>query len=911
MSWVNGDQAPAALTECGYTHPTEALTDIKSVTAAFKDLHLYVDDYCFSDGKTKKLLNLSGTIPIWYEGNVYDIPICIWLHNTHPQSPPKCFLRPSVAMVINPKCSYVDTKGLVLLQCLNNWQHGWSSLSIVLEEMRAAFQRETPLFSTGLHRTQTPPLAHPQSPLLSGSHKPVKFLEPYRQPVDSLPYRSPSAQHGVATSSMASSVSHLQGAGSNTLPSVTKHQQPDPSTARRVRKSYTEELLDLGITFGAPSGHSFPSTNPFTQTPLATVPNSSKTVGIDDLFTSLQLDRVSNLNKLNSNNRDLLQRNVAFSFTEMERIQNTNGQRDSGPRALGGALSQAQDSAGGGGALVDERQLIEVTRLPRDVPRNVMRNKLTLYFQRRRNGGGDVLDVLYPTSQPDQACVIFHDPRDAERILTQVDHVITVNQQEFPVQVNRVDALSRIPVPDGVSRDKVHVFHSLLSLEGRSFSPEEALEAAQSCRDLASALRYLSHECPICREQVSFSKIITMTHCSCAFCESCFKAYFSSVIKEKSIVGVVCPLCHRPDVREPGSMGEAMDYFNLLDTQIRHYLDPQTHELFQSKLRDHALLEMPNFRWCAHCSFGLLHEADRLRMDCPSCKKSTCSKCKSRWVSQHEGLSCEMFQKWQTENNPEFQNSRLENLLSRNKIDCPRCKFRFYLSKGGCLHFKCTQCQHEFCGGCGRTFRLGSDCGFSVDCGTKGLHAHHPRDCLYHLRDWSVPRLLLLLQRHSVPNPIQAGGPGSPEGRDPRGLCGVLEQREMEAQREEACGKPAPAEYGGYCERHYKESLVELINQKSLDPAVLFNRAELESELKRWKIRIPHAHQGGSEVGHLHRLRKAVRQIGLVAQRALVEKSGAAASASCPTLGDQWSTAPNNPVRGLPPESQLLLLLND
>ncbi|XP_061111564.1 uncharacterized protein si:dkey-181m9.8 isoform X2 [Conger conger] len=803
MSWVNGDQAPAALTECGYTHPTEALTDIKSVTAAFKDLHLYVDDYCFSDGKTKKLLNLSGTIPIWYEGNVYDIPICIWLHNTHPQSPPKCFLRPSVAMVINPKCSYVDTKGLVLLQCLNNWQHGWSSLSIVLEEMRAAFQRETPLFSTGLHRTQTPPLAHPQSPLLSGSHKPVKFLEPYRQPVDSLPYRSPSAQHGVATSSMASSVSHLQGAGSNTLPSVTKHQQPDPSTARRVRKSYTEELLDLGITFGAPSGHSFPSTNPFTQTPLATVPNSSKTVGIDDLFTSLQLDRVSNLNKLNSNNRD------------------------------------------------------------------------------------------------------------AERILTQVDHVITVNQQEFPVQVNRVDALSRIPVPDGVSRDKVHVFHSLLSLEGRSFSPEEALEAAQSCRDLASALRYLSHECPICREQVSFSKIITMTHCSCAFCESCFKAYFSSVIKEKSIVGVVCPLCHRPDVREPGSMGEAMDYFNLLDTQIRHYLDPQTHELFQSKLRDHALLEMPNFRWCAHCSFGLLHEADRLRMDCPSCKKSTCSKCKSRWVSQHEGLSCEMFQKWQTENNPEFQNSRLENLLSRNKIDCPRCKFRFYLSKGGCLHFKCTQCQHEFCGGCGRTFRLGSDCGFSVDCGTKGLHAHHPRDCLYHLRDWSVPRLLLLLQRHSVPNPIQAGGPGSPEGRDPRGLCGVLEQREMEAQREEACGKPAPAEYGGYCERHYKESLVELINQKSLDPAVLFNRAELESELKRWKIRIPHAHQGGSEVGHLHRLRKAVRQIGLVAQRALVEKSGAAASASCPTLGDQWSTAPNNPVRGLPPESQLLLLLND
>lgn len=29
------------------------------------------------------------------------------------------------------------------------------------------------------------------------------------------------------------------------------------------------------------------------------------------------------------------------------------------------------------------------------------------------------------------------------------------------------------------------------------------------------------------------------------------------------------------------------------------------------------------------CSFGVLHEAERLRMDCPSCKKSTCSQCRS------------------------------------------------------------------------------------------------------------------------------------------------------------------------------------------------------------------------------------------------------------------------------------------
>ncbi|KAI4786141.1 hypothetical protein KUCAC02_037322, partial [Chaenocephalus aceratus] len=33
---------------------------------------------------------------------------------------------------------------------------------------------------------------------------------------------------------------------------------------------------------------------------------------------------------------------------------------------------------------------------------------------------------------------------------------------------------------------------------------------------------------------------------------------------------------------------------------IRHFLPPQTHELFQRKLRDRALQEMPNFIWCSH-----------------------------------------------------------------------------------------------------------------------------------------------------------------------------------------------------------------------------------------------------------------------------------------------------------------------
>lgn len=65
-------------------------------------------------------------------------------------------------------------------------------------------------------------------------------------------------------------------------------------------------------------------------------------------------------------------------------------------------------------------------------------------------------------------------------------------------------------------------------------------------------------------------QIITMTHCPCALCESCFKAYFTTAIKEKTIDKLVCPLCSRPDIRGKQGMEDAMDYFNLLDTQVRN-----------------------------------------------------------------------------------------------------------------------------------------------------------------------------------------------------------------------------------------------------------------------------------------------------------------------------------------------------
>ncbi len=40
-------------------------------------------------------------------------------------------------------------------------------------------------------------------------------------------------------------------------------------------------------------------------------------------------------------------------------------------------------------------------------------------------------------------------------------------------------------------------------------------------------------------------------------------------------------------------------------------------------------------------------------------------------------------------------------------LECPGCKFRYDLARGGCMHFRCTQCPIEFCSGCGGTIKKG------------------------------------------------------------------------------------------------------------------------------------------------------------------------------------------------------------
>ncbi|XP_008829923.1 ubiquitin-conjugating enzyme E2 variant 3 isoform X3 [Nannospalax galili] len=123
------------------------IEELKNVNTFFPHFRYSVDTYVFKDSSQKDLLNFTGTIPVMYQGNTYNIPIRFWILDSHPFAPPICFLKPTANMEISVG-KHVDAKGRIYLPYLQNWSHPKSAIVGLIKEMIAKFQEELPLYST-------------------------------------------------------------------------------------------------------------------------------------------------------------------------------------------------------------------------------------------------------------------------------------------------------------------------------------------------------------------------------------------------------------------------------------------------------------------------------------------------------------------------------------------------------------------------------------------------------------------------------------------------------------------------------------------------------------------------------------------------------------------------------------------
>ncbi|GLG99758.1 Potential E3 ubiquitin-protein ligase ariadne-1 [Gryllus bimaculatus] len=370
------------------------------------------------------------------------------------------------------------------------------------------------------------------------------------------------------------------------------------------------------------------------------------------------------------------------------------------------------------------------------------------------------------------------------------------------------------------------------------FEQEEAVNAAKECSTLYAAISFLQQECELCTGKYPMKEMVSMLKCVHRCCKDCAKNYFTIQITDRNIADAVCPFCKEPELENDD---EALEYFSNLDILLKSFLDPPVHELFQSKLRDRTLMQDPNFKWCVRCSSGFIANPRQKRLVCPDCRSVTCASCRRPWEKQHEGISCEKFAEWKEANDPEIQAEGVAKHLAENGIDCPKCKFRYSLSRGGCMHFTCSQCKFEFCCGCGKPFLMGAKCDVSPYCAKLGLHAHHPRNCLFYLRDKEPNDLQKLLQEFNVTFDTET--PATMKAREEGGAavkCLVQLQKETPTGlMDTVCNGDVIEGHAGLCRMHYIEYLSMMIWKHKLDPICILSNDDLETLVKRAHKRLP------------------------------------------------------------------------
>ncbi|XP_062377874.1 interferon regulatory factor 9 [Sardina pilchardus] len=432
-----------------------------------------------------------------------------------------------------------------------------------------------------------------------------------------------------------------------------------------------------------------------------------------------------------------------------------------------------------------------------------------------RQSGGDIRGALSVLQRP--LLEPFH-----QRVWSTLPEApIDLDNPDKQRMCRRLLALYDLP-----SWGRCELALSLLQEPEMDYSLEDVVQAVKESHDRDFIRRMLNNSCTMCYSNFPLNKMQSLTSCQCLMCSECFTRHFTIAIRDKHIRDMVCPNCEEPDINDPEHLD---NYFSTLDIQLRDCLARDVFDLFHKRLTEHALMQDPKFLWCTHCTNGFINDGIQFKVTCLSCQKSFCAQCKKPWEDQHDGVSCEAFQAWKRENDPEYQRQGLAGYLRDNGIICPNCRYQYALTRGGCMHFTCTQCRYEFCSGCNNPFHK-TGCTV-IQCSVTGLHAHHPRDCLFYLRDWEPKRLQELLQRNGVefntnpPNGTQAG------------TCGVMEQKDEGGQHMDSpCGSQAQPGQAGLCEKHYREYLVSLINSHTLDPAHLFDETELKAACMRHQI---------------------------------------------------------------------------
>jgi len=200
-----------AMSKIKYRNPEMTKRDVLTVLHHYRGLIPKQDKFIFNDGIQRDLLNIYGTIPVPYKGQNYNIPVSLWVLDTHPYNAPICFVKPTSDMQIKVS-KYVDHSGKIYLPYLHEWSHPNSDLLGLVQICIAIFSEQPPVYSkpkqevaAGVSGVGLPyPLQQPAPP--TGYPGYPAGYQPYPAPGHQFP--QPFAQQGYPYPSQATPTSN-------------------------------------------------------------------------------------------------------------------------------------------------------------------------------------------------------------------------------------------------------------------------------------------------------------------------------------------------------------------------------------------------------------------------------------------------------------------------------------------------------------------------------------------------------------------------------------------------------------------------------------------------------------------------------------------------------------------------------
>ena len=122
-----------------------AKTQIVNALTKYKELTPIADKYVNEFGEYKDMCSLTGTLPVLYKQNTYNIPIQVYLPDDFPYKEPICYVRPTPVMSINVS-ETVDSSGKINVPYLTSWRKG-SELKMLFEVIALKFGTVTPVYN--------------------------------------------------------------------------------------------------------------------------------------------------------------------------------------------------------------------------------------------------------------------------------------------------------------------------------------------------------------------------------------------------------------------------------------------------------------------------------------------------------------------------------------------------------------------------------------------------------------------------------------------------------------------------------------------------------------------------------------------------------------------------------------------